>query len=1207
MKKLYSLTLLLLIIWNLNAQDCSSLQLTYTVHESRCVATGSIDINATGGSHNYNYRAIGTINTPYTSSNSITGLPPGYYSILVKDLYGNCTKQVDSVYVPGSYADPRFQLIKSDASCVGNDGTISTSNQQYGRSPFTYTIIAPSASSIGTSTTTGNFTGLIPGEYSVQLQDSCGGLQVRKITIENYSWWFDNYSVTKTDCNNASVFIGLKDNKGNTNLSGTAFDGYNYGVIMNPGDTIWNTSNNFSISIGTHRNLELLVKDKCGNIQTRTWSLPAALRPSIAGISITDQTCTSFTATVNGQQNLTTPNYCLYDSVNNLVACNATGVFTGLSYGSYCIKTTDACYDTTINNCFRATTPQPGVDDNVSINHQDCSLFTAGITGQQNLPDPNYCLYDVDNNLLSCNNTGTFPNLSYGSYCIRITNSCTDTIISRCFTAIHPIAELTAYHIAANTCSSFDVSVSGNNLLQPLYCLYDSTGTIITCDSTGVFQGLPHGHYCIRAISCADTTAPLCFSSNKPIPSVASWVQVWGRNCNGFSAAIAEQTNLTAPQFCLYNDKDSLLQCNTTGEFDNLAWGSYCIRVKDSCTDSTITRCFTETRPDPMINSWVQQTNASCSNFTATVSGNNFTNPEYCVFDSLGNKLSCNTTGVFDGLPYGQYCFSVKDGCVDTTMQVCQTFTLSRGFSVQSSKSCNVGNTQVSIQFENNNGPYKVKIIHPDGSVKCDTVTYTNPYSILLPGLPAGKQYTIIGTDGCGQKDTSLLTPNASNITKSIVVRAKCPSATWVNGAGDLQVTCTSNYYTTQPGIIKKNGVTNFRSFSSRTGDVYTFSDLEPATYIVEYTMQTCNYRLYDTVTIQPYAYPSQGQSAIYQCDNNTLSLGSDIKGGVSPYTYQIIGSTPSTPDITTAVQTSPIFSINTGTVYSLVRLRAVDGCGNATLNDVSVLPLQNISVKASQKCFYKNTTLSIDTVPNATYEWYRKYTSTDSVLVGTGLTYNLPFFDPSEAGQYVCKMSVNNGCLLRFSSYLLDGDCGYALLPLSVQLQGKHKDGINILTWNINEEKNISSYTIERKAFNNANFSAIGELKTSKGSGSNHYVFKDQQPAQGNQYRIKLLLKDGHIEYSSIISISGNTGISIFPNPVKDQLNILFSGAEREDFTIELFELSGRLLFKTQLKSVSNNRFTYQRDAGVQKGMYLLNITNTVTGVQQTFKVIMN
>ena len=1206
MKKFYTLILLFLVLLKLHAQDCASLQIAYIVHESRCVATGAIDINVSGGSHNYNYRATGTINTPYTSSNSITGLPPGYYSILVKDLYTGCNKQVDSVYIPGTYADPRFQLVKTDATCLGNDGTISTTNQQFGRSPFTYTIIAPSASQIGTSSTTGNFTGLPPGEYSIQLQDSCGGLQVRKITIENYSWWIDAYTVNKTDCNHADVSISLKDNKGNNNLAGNAFNGYDYGVVMNPGDTLWNTNSSFNITIGTHRNLNLVVKDKCGNIQTRTWSLPATLRPSISGIAITELTCTTFTASVNGQQNLTSPNYCLYDSLNNLLECNATGTFNLLNYGSYCIKTTDACYDTTITNCFVAVRPSPGVDEVVNISNQDCALFTATITGQNNLIDPNYCLYDADSNLLQCNNTGSFPNLAYGSYCIRISNSCTDTIISRCFTATHPIAELTSYSFAANTCSSFDVNVSGNNLYQPLYCLYDSTGTILTCDSTGVFNGLAHGTYCVRAISCADTTAPLCFSSSKPVPSVASWVQVWGRNCNGFSAAIAEQTNLTAPQYCLYDDKDSLLQCNTSGVFPDLAWGSYCIKIKDSCTDSTITRCFTETRPLPMIDTWVQPTNATCSTFTATVTGNNFTDPQYCVLDSLGNTLSCNTTGVFDNLPYAKYCFTVHDGCVDTTMQVCQTFALPRGMNIISSKSCNVGNTNVSIAFANDNGPFQVRIIHPDGSVKCDTVTNSNPFNIQLSALPAGKQYTIVGINGCGQKDTSMLSPNASTIEKNVVVRSKCPSATWVNGAGDMQVTCTSNYYTTQPGIIKKNGVTYFRSFSSRTGDVYTFSDLEPATYIIEYTMQTCNYRLYDTVTVQPYAYPSQGQSAIYQCDNNTLSLGSDMKGGVSPYTYQIIGSTPSTPDITTAVQTSPVFSINTGTVYSLVRLRAVDACGNATLDDVSVLPLQNVSIKASQLCFYKNTTLSIDTVPNATYEWYRKYTSTDSVLVSNDLTYNLPFFEPAQAGEYVCKMNVNNGCLVRYSKFMLDGDCGYAILPVQVQLQGKHKDGVNIISWNINEEKTLSTYIIERKSYGEANFRSLGEIRSSKASGSNYYLFRDEQPGPGSQYRIKLIHKDGRSEYSSIISLSGHTGISIYPNPVKDQLSIAFSGTESGNFKVELFELSGRLVFHTEIRSVVNYTYTYKRSPQEQKGLYLLRITNGNSGVQQTFKLFM-
>jgi hypothetical protein len=189
----------------------------------------------------------------------------------------------------------------------------------------------------------------------------------------------------------------------------------------------------------------------------------------------------------------------------------------------------------------------------------------------------------------------------------------------------------------------------------------------------------------------------------------------------------------------------------------------------------------------------------------------------------------------------------------------------------------------------------------------------------------------------------------------------------------------------------------------------------------------------------------------------------------------------------------------------------------------------------------------------------------------------------------------------------MLDGDCGYAILPLSIQLQGKHKDGINIISWNINEEKTISTYIVERKTYGEAGFTSIATMKPSKSSGSNKYLFKDQRPGQDNQYRIRLIHKDGHTEYSSIISLSGNTGISIFPNPVKDQLNIAFLGTESADFNVELYELSGRLLFHTSLRSIVNHLYTYNRDAQVQKGMYLLRITNAATGVQQTFKVIMN
>src|SRR5215217_4833838 len=109
MRKFYLVPLLLFFSIRSIAQSCSALAFTYTSSESRCVATGSLTVNVTGGSGNYTYKATGPVTTPSTSSNIITGLAPGYYSIIVKDNITNCTAQVNSVQVLGDYDDPRFQ------------------------------------------------------------------------------------------------------------------------------------------------------------------------------------------------------------------------------------------------------------------------------------------------------------------------------------------------------------------------------------------------------------------------------------------------------------------------------------------------------------------------------------------------------------------------------------------------------------------------------------------------------------------------------------------------------------------------------------------------------------------------------------------------------------------------------------------------------------------------------------------------------------------------------------------------------------------------------------------------------------------------------------------------------------------------------------------------------------------------------------------
>lgn len=1199
--KFYLLPLILFLSIRAGAQSCTRLTVSYSATESRCVATGSITVSVSGGSGNYNFKATGTITTPTTSSNIITGLPPGIYSVLVKDLNTGCSKQLDNIQVTGSYSDPRFQLIKTDATCAGNDGTISVSNQQFGRSPFTYTIIAPSPSNIGATSASGNFTGLTPGEYAIQLQDSCGGIQVRRITIENYNWWFDSLSVVKNGCDMVDVFIKLKDNKGNDNLTGTAFSGFKYGYVQN-GDTIWYFNKSFTALIASQRSLTIIVKDNCGNVHSTVWTVPENTKPNLDAVIYSNRTCTTFTASVTGQ-NLTNPNYCLYDNGGNLLTCDNTGVFPNLPYGSYCIEMTNQCYDTVIERCFVVSPNVPSVGSTVSLSNQNCSSFTASVTGQQNLINPQYCLYDSTNVQIACNSTGVFTNLPYGPYCIKTYDGCVDTIITRCFTVRKAVPALTGYSLTGSTCSSFGIHIDGNNLINPKYCLYDDAGNVITCNYTGNFDNLVYANYCVKAISCGDTTNAICFTGSRPIPSIGPNAQITNKQCSGFDVSLTGPTNLTNPDYCLYDQNDLLISCNSTGIFTNIPYGSYCIKVQNTCYDTIITRCFSQAKPVPAVNATMQVLSSTCSTVSFSASGTNLTNPYYCLYDLQNNQIACNSTGIFNDIPFGYYCVTVRDGCVDTTMQVCQTFNPTKGISLTTSKSCNIGKTLVSVQFANSSTPFIVKIYHPNGSLLKTDTTNSNPYQVELSALSSGTKYKIVGIDNCGNKDSSGIIPDANIVTKAAAVKGKCPGSTWQNGLGDINTTITSNFYGVTPQIIKKNGAAFTQGYSSVTGNVYTFVDLEPAQYIIEYTQANCNGKLYDTVTVSPYMFPTQGQSAVYQCDNNGFSLGADVKGGVSPYNFQIIGSIPESPNITGPAQSSPVFSINNGTTYSLIRLRSIDACGNATLSDVSVLPLQNISVKASDSCFYKNITLSVDTIANASYTWYRKTTATDSTLLDSGLTYNLPFFQPEQIGQYICKVVVNNGCLVRLSSFTLSGNCYGAVLATPFQLQGKKTGNSNQIFWSTDEQKAVVKYIVERKNKEEQKYSPIAEMAV-RIDGS--YVFNDNSFYPGfNQYRLKIVYVN-KVGYSNVVELTTEQDeIAVYPNPVKSFYKVSLHSQNTTDYRIELVSVSGQIQFRTEVKNSSSSTLTYNRDSHLVTGIYLLRITNERTGITEIRKLV--
>ncbi len=1180
------------------AQGCAGVQVAYTTTESRCMSTGAITLAVTGGSGSYNYKVEGPVNTAYTSSNIITGLQAGTYTITVRDVNNNCITTVENVAVAGSYQDPRFTLSRTNVSCARNDGTITVNGLQYGRSPFTYTIVAPSPMGVGTTNSSGNFSNLVAGEYAIQLKDSCGGIQVRRITIEDYSWSIDATTIAKIDCNTVSVLVKVKDNKGKENTSSPAdFTGFQFGVINEDGTTSWQSSHSFTYNLGSRRYLEVVVKDPCGNEKKYTWKETAGVKPAIGNISTASSTCSTFTAAVGGQKNLTSPYYNLYDqNTNVLVADNNTGAFANLAAGSYCVEVVDVCYDTIIRKCFTLTPPTLLLNNPV-ISARTCTTFTASIT-PANFTASNYCLYNEGGTLISCNTDGVFPNLAYGKYTIKATDACSGDVLEKVVDEPQPIPIINTHSISG-TCTNYTVVVGGSNLDGAQYCLYDSNGNLVACNSSGQFENVSAGNYCVRAVVCGVTSQDYCIGVSGPPPAIDANVAISDRQCATFTATVTGQNYLTNPVFQLIDrTTNEVIATNGTGVFTNINYGSYTIKLTDGCNGAVIERYFEVLQPQPSVNPTMQQSNATCATFTARVTGANLINPQYNLYNAADQLLETNSTGIFNNLPWGTYCVVVTDGCTGNTFRVCQTFAMNYAITLTTSKTCAIGEGTVTASFTNGLAPYTVNVYNSDGTLKETKVTSSGSTSFTLPLLAPGENYTVTATDNCGRADTKTIAPDAMVVTKSINVVSKCPSSTYQNGSGNMQVTAFSNHKAVTPKIIKKDDVNWSRTHSSSSGNVYTFSDLAPGTYIVEYTIATCTGKLYDTVTVNPYTYPSQGNSAIYQCDNNSFTLNADVSGGIGPYNYQIIGSDPESPSIVTAEQASPFFSINNGTTYSLIRLRTIDACGNATLNDVSVLPLQNIIVKATNDCFYRDAVLSVDTIPNATYQWFKKTGINDSILLTTELTYNLPFMKPEDVGTYVARITINDGCLVRVASYTLDGDCGHTSLPNALQLQGKAEAKANVLSWNA-ADLAVVAYTIERKAAHDTGFVAIATRKASSASNSNGYNFNDGSRLAGTaQYRVKWITAGGKSGYSNIVRLQAKSAAAVvYPNPVTSEFRIAFSHAVATNYRISLHNAAGQAVYQTEMKQVTNSVFHYSRQAQMQAGMYLLKIVNTTTG----------
>lgn len=1276
------------------AQNCTTLQLNINTIPSRCLSTGSLVVSVAGGSGNYSYKIAGPVNSAFVTSATFYGLAAGKYSVSVKDNSSGCVTINDNVIVPGSYAEPKFELNKINETCRnGKNGIIQINSYSGGRSPIVYKIVAPSKAYVGRISSNGFFDHLPPGDYSVQLTDSCGAILTKKINIGEYLWQILTPEVKEKECGIAEMYIPVSDNIGNSNATTpSAFKGFKYGVVYQK-DTSWYSTPVFAYPLQKKKAIQFLVKDSCGYLENKNWI--SDFIPSLSDdVTTTYLSCNNFSVAVTNQKRLNNATYCLYDQQNRLKSCNNTGRFTALQpgayrieaksscydtiivrkfllqkiipsidsavsvssagctaykarisglsnftvpqfalydrsgnllvnyqlspvfninkSGNYCVRVKDGCYDTIINACFRLSGPVPSISEKIKISDVNCDNATLTVDSVRNLAGASFCLYDIDRKLIGCNTTGIFTKLKYGNFILQVTadKNCFDTVIEKSiqFIKVPPVVD--ANIAATRGCSSVQLRLGGQRLANADFCLYDGSNNLIQCNKTGLFDNISYGSWCIKVKtdpSCYDTTISRCITVKKAIPIIGT-INSSDIQCDEFTATVSGIANLYHPRFILKNSNGILTDSNSTGIFKKVKYGSYCIEVWNdkNCYDTVIKKCFSYARPLPVFGSPLF-TEESCSRFSVDFSiKQNVFLPLYYLLNEKRDTIALNNSGYFKNLVYGSYCIGVKDGCSGLTIEKC--FTNNQPYintSVSAEPGCILNTSNIVVKFLSGKAPYTTKVYDPAQRILASVTSNDSIVQINnLPEISKGFLYRVVSTDSCGKSDTRNIEPVVSGVTIQNTFKTYCPDATHPGGTSDLFISVIAKSGSSEPVIIKVSDRDTIINYFHQQNSQFVFPALLPSTYIVAYKLiSKCGLVIYDTVIVEPYALPSLSQSVAYTCDNGGISVGAAVKGGASPFLYQVIGSVPDTPAVITDLQEQPIFEINNNTAFSLIRLRGIDACGNAALSDISILPLADIGIAVYGNCFYKPAKLDADSILHSVNTWYRLKNNRE-VFVQRGITLNIPYLLPSDTGLYILKSDINNGCLVRNASYYLNGDCKVDPPVSKLLLQGKVTSNRVALNWIAEDEKQVTEYMVERKT--TAGYSTIGVVKVKPGQRTtNEYFLEDGNPEKGNNYyRIKILDQKGAPFFSNTVNIKMLMDRYYFyPNPAADNFYIRVPDQTHEYGVVVYTSAGQRILEKVVQKPAGGLVTVSLRNAG--KGLIHLSITDLNTGISTPYKIL--
>lgn len=225
---------------------------------------------------------------------------------------------------------------------------------------------------------------------------------------------------------------------------------------------------------------------------------------------------------------------------------------------------------------------------------------------------------------------------------------------------------------------------------------------------------------------------------------------------------------------------------------------------------------------------------------------------------------------------------------------------------------------------------------------------------------------------------------------------------------------------------------------------------------------------------------------------------------------------------------------------------------------------------------------------PSNTYRLSIGGVGGDTLASGETLTIRL----------YFSCGSTSTGRYAMLKNVMVKGEALTALPVSLLSFDGTY-NGENIkLQWKTVSEVDMDKYIVE-KSNDGQQFDAIGSVRADN---SSSYTLVDANPFLGaNYYRLKMVERNGQYKFSKVILINTKpaTGISVYPNPVKDRFTLVHSKAIRPS-TITIYSVTGKKVISMQVKNSAVQSSIDVTD--LVNGVYLIVYSDGTSRTSSTF-----